>query len=135
MLKLPTSSSPAGLGALFSGLRPEVSAPDTPEPLTNTWQVRDFHAIAPASLTTWPRRDLLKELIHGADRICNDQAFLFGAAFEGLPLRFWRSFTHSAILIEVPRPGVGPGRPDWSPACKAGLSASSSTGAHSDFQE
>jgi hypothetical protein len=60
------------------------------------------------------------------------QPFLFGTAlFYGFALRFWL-FRHIDLqLKKVPRPGVGPGRLVKSPACKAGLSTNSSTGAHS----
>src|SRR5437660_1754382 len=72
---------------------------------------------------------LLQELIErGLWIFRNDEALCGTSLFSGLAPRFG-AFAHRAILRTVPRPGIGPGRPDWSPACKAGLSTSSSTGA------
>src|SRR5207245_5485742 len=56
--------------------------------------------------------------------------------FTFLPLRFWL-FRHLVLLsrrlsveVGMPRPGIGPGSPEWARGCKPRLSASSSTGAY-----
>src|ERR1035437_1676211 len=72
---------------------------------------------------------LAEQLIERGLRVSDDQPFLFRTAFGAFGLRLGRRFAHYGTLIEVPRPGVGPGRLVRSPACKAGLSANSSTGA------
>ena len=60
----------------------------------------------------------------------NDQAFFFWAALHGFALRFWL-FWHLALEYkECPGRGSDPDDLGWSPACKAGLSTSSSTGAN-----
>ena len=65
----------------------------------------------------------------------DNEPFLFGATLQRLALRFG-SLSHSgAILKEVPRPGVGPGRLNQPPACKAGVSTSYTTGAQGVQQE
>jgi hypothetical protein len=75
-------------------------------------------------------RLLLQQFVEGGLRIFGDHQTVCGPSrLAGFPLWLWLALTHSGILKTVPRPGFGPGRLVRSPACKAGLSANSSTGA------
>ncbi len=81
---------------------------------------------------------LLQQAVEGRFRVFRDDQTVFaGSGFALLSLRLAWSLGHvdtnyalSCGKKEVPRPGVGPGRLVKSPACKAGLSTNSSTGAH-----
>ena len=73
----------------------------------------------------------LEEGIDGLLRVTNDEPFFL---WSSLPLS-WRCFLGHQVLLSsrflmggVPQPGIEPGRPKWAPACKAGLTAISSTG-------
>lgn len=61
-------------------------------------------------------RGFLQECVERGLRVADDKAF---AGASRLPLAFWlRSFRHCGTLNEVPRPGVGPGRPDGHPRAR-----------------
>ena len=82
----------------------------------------------------------LQETLYGVDGVVSDdQPLLFRAAFPWFLWRLRFGFRHDLNygnivnpVGKVPPPGFGPGRPGRSPACKAGLSANSSTGACQD---
>jgi hypothetical protein len=74
-----------------------------------------------------------EERVNGLLRVGNDQPFFLRATFLLLSFRCGLS-RHTVVSSHwfsnggVPQPGIEPGRPKWAPACKAGLTAISSTG-------
>lgn len=65
----------------------------------------------------------LQQLCEGGHWVADDQPFFLRASLLGLPLgRLDFGHDPSDGIKEVPPPGIGPGRPGRSPACKAGLS-------------
>jgi hypothetical protein len=84
-------------------------------------------------------RGLLKKLVNGISGIASDDKPLLARSgllllgylrfrFLGHCVLLLRSRRLSAVVVVVPPPGIGPGRPFRSRECKSRLSASSSTG-------